>query len=470
MTEQPQQNLSVSRNLKIGLFHLGSGMADVITTGIWNRIMISDLGYAATPVGLLVSLRYFLAPLGIWAGRVSDQKLIGGYHRLFWIWLGRAMMVLSTITVGLTTAALAQGGGAVGMAGQDAGHWIVLAVSLLLFSLGSAISGSTFLALLYDRAPEHQRGRAIGIVWTFLLIGFAIGGVVFGLMLPEHKEGQGLSFTPETLQTLFVVGGLVMGGLWLVSMLGEERRESSVVSPTGRLRTRQSEYSTSVIADLKQAMSERPMRYFFWYLGLSMLFAFSQDLILEPFGGQVFGMDASHTTRFTAYWASTAILGTIIFLILSRRLKWLTNSVMSYIGVGFLIAAFAVFAIAAFAFVRPLVTIGLVLLGVGLGIWNVGTTGLMMDMSPAGRAGTFLGFWTLVVTLARGLGVSGGGIVRDVILSWSGNLQIAYGVVFATGVIGLVISLAALWQANIKAYKAQQNPAQAETVFAGAMD
>jgi BCD family chlorophyll transporter-like MFS transporter len=385
---------------------------------------------------------------------------------MFWIWLGRAMMVLSTISVGLTTAALARGGGAAGMAGQDAGHWAALAVSLLLFSLGSAISGSTFLALLYDRAPEHQRGRAIGIVWTFLLIGFAVGGFAFGRMLPEHQEGQGVSFTSETLQTVFVVGGLSMAALWFLSMLGEERRgEQPQPSAVG-----QPEYTTSVIADLKQAMGERPMRFFFWYLALSMLFAFSQDLILEPFGGQVFGMDASHTTRFTAYWASTAILGTIIFLILSRRFKSLTNSVMSYIGVGFLIAAFAVFGLAAFAFLRPLVTIGLVLLGVGLGIWNVGTTGLMMDMSPGGRAGTFLGFWTLVVTLARGIGVSGGGIVRDVALSISGNLQIAYGVVFAAGVIGLVIALYALWQANIKAYKAQQTQAQAEAIFAGAMD
>ena len=41
------QNLSVGRNLKIALFHLGSGIADVMTTGVWNRIMISDLGFAA---------------------------------------------------------------------------------------------------------------------------------------------------------------------------------------------------------------------------------------------------------------------------------------------------------------------------------------------------------------------------------------------------------------------------------------
>ncbi|NJO84089.1 MAG: hypothetical protein HC828_15745 [Blastochloris sp.] len=50
-------------------------------------------------------------------------------------------------------------------------------------------------------------------------------------------------------------------------------------------------------------------------------------------------------------------------------------------------------------------------------MWNVGTLGMMMDMSPNGRAGAFLGFWTLVVTLSRGLGVSSGGPVRDIVLA-----------------------------------------------------
>ena len=71
---EKQNGLSLLSNLKIGLFHLGSGMADVLTTGVWNRVMISDLGVAATPVSLLVSLRYFLAPLGIYSSR-SDYGL-----------------------------------------------------------------------------------------------------------------------------------------------------------------------------------------------------------------------------------------------------------------------------------------------------------------------------------------------------------------------------------------------------------
>ena len=457
------QNLTPARNMKIGLFHLGSGMADVIATGIWNRIMISDLGFSATPIGLLVALRYFLAPLGVWAGRMSDRHAIFGYRRLFWVWAGRAMMTISILALGLVTADLARGAAADGL------HWGAIIVSMLLFSLGTAFSGSTFLALIYDRSAPSQRGRAVGIVWTFLLLGFTIGGIVFGVMLPSSgtTQANGLKFTPETLQNLFIGAALILGALWFFSLVGEERRsKGSVAAAEG------SEHSTSLMADLKLAWSNRQTRFFFWYLALSMLFAFSQDLILEPFAGDVFGMEARITTRFAAYWGSMAILATVAFLFLSRRYKRLNNTVMSVIGVVVLVATFAVFALSSLAQIRGLVTPGLILLGLGLGFWNVGTLGMMMEMSPFGRAGTFLGFWTLVVTLARGIGVSGGGVVRDIALQLSGDLSLAYGSVFVIGAIGLAVSLWVLTRVKVDRFKVEQEQTATDTaaVLAGALD
>lgn len=461
MSEQESQNLSIGRNIKIGFFHLGSGMADIITTGIWNRIMISDLGFSATPIGLLVALRYFLSPLGVWAGRMSDQHAVGGYRRLFWVWLGRAMMSVSILALGLITASLARGDSA------DLVDWVIITISLLLFSLGNAFSGSTFLALIYDRTPTHQRGRAVGIVWTFLLLGFTVGGVLFGVLLPSHEEGAAaLSFSPETLQNLFVLAALILGSLWFFSLLGEERR----VQDSARAAAKPDAKPSSLREDLKLAWSERRTRFFFWYLALSMMFAFSQDLILEPFAADVFGMEARHTTRFAAYWGSMSILGTLVFLFLSRRYKRLTNTVMSNIGVVVLVVTFALFALSSFAGIRGLVTPGLILLGLGLGFWNVGTLGLMMDMSPFGRAGTFLGFWTLVVTMARGLGVSGGGVLRDIGLQLGASGEVAYGVVFVIGTIGLLISLWTLSQVHADEFTQGDQPTDAANVFAGALD
>lgn len=454
------KNLTIARNLKIGLFHLGSGMADVLATGVWNRIMITDLGYSATPIGLLVSLRYFLAPLGVWAGRMSDQHAVAGYRRLFWVWAGRVLMVLSLFVLGLTTTALARGAEATLIV------WVTITLSLLLFSLGNALSGSTFLALIYDRAADHQRGRAVGIVWTFLLMGFTVGGILFGIMLPSSETlDSGLSFTPETLQNLFVVTAMILGSLWFFSLLGEERRTPATPAQPGAAK----ESGGSAWADLRLVWQNRHTRFFLFYLTLSMFFAFAQDLILEPFAGDIFQMDAAHTTRFAAYWGSMSILGSLLFLWLSRRVKWLDNTTMSTIGVAVLAVTFLLFAFSALGAVRGLITPGLILLGLGLGLWNIGTLGLMMDMSPAARAGTFLGFWTLAVTFARGFGVSGGGIVRDVMLRLTGDLQWAYGSVFLLEFAGLLLALWMLSRVKVGNYRAAQ-PQDTAQVFAGALD
>ncbi len=461
MSERKPPELSIARNLKLGVFHLGSGMADVLATGVWNRIMVADLGYSATLVGLLTGLRYFLAPLGVWAGRYSDRHVIGGFRRLFWIWLGRAMMVLSTLALGFATAELLRAAQSDPPLPPSPALWLVIALSFILFSLGNALSGSTFLALIHDRAAPAQRGRAVGLVWTFLLLGFTLGGVFFSLMLPHDDSAGEIAFSAASLQNLFLITSLLLAAIWFFSLLGEEKRD-------GKRRLKRSGESSHLRRDLAIVWRSRPMRFFLVYLIFSMIFAFLQDTVLEPFAGQVFGMEAQVTNRFSAYWGGMAILGSFGFLYLSRRYRALTNSLMSAVGVWLLMAAYLLFALSSLGEIRALVTPGLILLGLGLGSWNIGTLGLMMDLSPDGRAGAFLGFWTLSVTFARGFGVAGGGILRDLALRLSGDHSVAYGTVFVAGCLGLTFALLALRRANLRDFALR--PPEAEVLFAGALD
>ena len=455
------KHLSMPSNLKLGLFHLGSGMADVLTTGVWNRIMISDLGFQATPIGLLVSLRYFLAPLSVWAGRMSDRTALGGYRRMFWIGLGRLMMGISMLLVGFITAQL------VGGMPSSVLVWFGLTVALGLFSLGNAFSGSTFLALIYDRTPEHQRGRAVGIVWTFLLTGFAVGGAFFGILLPSDSSVLSVNefgYSAQTLLTLFTVSSVVISLLWILSMWGAERRHVAFTP------LESSEHATSFREDMQAVLNNHPTRMFMGYLILSMLFAFSQDLILEPFAADVLNMSASVTSRFSAYWGTTAIIGSLISIVRTRRWNRFNNTLMSKYGVAVLVIAFGLFAYSAIAYTDAYMMLGLLALGIGLGMWNIGTLGLMMEMSPNGRAGTYLGFWTLVVTLARGVGVSGGGILRDLVLGVTADLAIAYGMVFIVGAVGLVASYVFLRQTDTRAFRVQASQIDTAQMIGAGLD
>jgi BCD family chlorophyll transporter-like MFS transporter len=261
---------------------------------------------------------------------------------------------------------------------------------------------------------------------------------------------------------LFIIAPLIMGVLWFFSVWREEK-PVTVVQPTAPIEKR------PFLQDLKTVWANKQTRVFFLFLALSTLFFYAQDSILEPFAGQVFGMELKQTSRFSAYWGSMTLVGIVVSLWLARRFpKSFDNVILSRWGVATLLVAFALFFLSAVAQIRGLVTINLIVMGIGLGMWTVGTLGLMMDMTRAWGAGLYLALWTVSETLARGVGVIVGGVLRDVTLTLSGSLPTAYGAVFLMEAIGFVVTLVVLSRVNVDAFQ-QQTPAP-DTVLSAAMD
>ncbi len=466
--ESAWRNLSLLRNLKIGTFHIGSSLADILASGVWNRIMIKELGFAATPIALLLALRYFLAPLSIWVGQRSDVTNWRGYRRLPYVWGGRLVMALSYVLLGVATLELAgrydpwlrdfsfdlmnitvttNPGSALG--------WLGVVTALVLFSVGSTISSTTFLSLVYDRTPAHQRTRAISVVWFFLILGFAVAGVLYSRLLPEY--------TREGFLALMLTAPAIMMGIWLFSLIGEEMPNKR------RVASRSAEQSESFWQTMKQVWASRQTRLFFLFLALTNGLFYTQDVILEPFAGTVFGMPLSTTNRFSAYWGSMTLLAIVLSLIAARRFpKRVNNMTLSRWGVILLIATFVMFACSALLYIRPLVTIALVTMGLGLGMWTVGTLGLMMAMTRAWGAGLYLALWTVASTLARGSGVALGGVLFDVALVLvGGDKAAAYGSVFLLQSIGFAGTLFIL--ARISLAEFEREAPQREVVFADSM-
>jgi MFS transporter, BCD family, chlorophyll transporter len=417
-----QKTLSTPRTIKLGLFHLGSALADVLGSGVWNRIMIEELGKAATPVGFLLALRYFMAPLAAWAGERSDYTHFRGYRRLPWVYGGRLGMILGYWLVAFSTVELVRHGDL---------WWLGIILGFVLASVGQTLSGSTFLALVSDRAPSEQRGRAVGIVWTFLLMGYAVAGVMFARMLPEYSESAFLTF--------FGVVGLIMGFIWFFTVWGEEQPQSALPTTISNLP------KANLMADLRDVLSHRSARMLSFFMLFSFVASFMQDTLLEPLGGSIFDMSVGETTRFQAYWGTMAILSSFAALYFKSRLSGHAYQRFSRWGIQTLIVAFGVLALTAYTQTESVLRPGLLVLGLGYGLWNIGTVGLMVEYSREERAGLDLGLWTVVTTICRGIGVLFGAVLFD-LLSLGLDDAAAFGGVFLVEAIFLVISLGFLNQ------------------------
>ncbi len=420
-TTEAADDLPLSTNIKIGTFHIGSALTDILGSGVWNRIMITELNYAATPVSLLLALNYFLSPLAIWAGQRSDHTNWRGYRRLPWVLGGRAMMALGFLLLVLNTIQLAET--------ESNIWWGGIVLSFALVSIGYSFSGSTYTTLIYDRAPTHQRGRAVGVVWTMLLMGFAFAGVLFSRLLPEYST--------DGLLKLFITTVAIASCLWFFSVFGEERPHAN--------RSTETTQRPSFMDDFRAVWSKPLTRLFFLYIGLSFMGAFAQEQVLEPFGGQIFDLSTGETNRFAAFWGTTALLGSVFGLYSHRRLDNFTYRRINRYGMYMLITTFVLLTMIAFvqneALIRPI----LLLFGLGLGLWNIGTWGLMVSVSAAEKAGTYFGLWTMASLLFRGGGSVIGAIIRDLSVLLTDNLTVAYGTVFA---LEAVILLAALILVN----------------------
>jgi BCD family chlorophyll transporter-like MFS transporter len=437
-------NLSVPRNLKLGTFHIGSALADVLATGVWNRIMINDLGFAATPIGLLLALRYFLAPLAMWAGVRSDQTNLRGYRRLPWVWGGRLGMIAGFLLIAVSTVELVRHGDI---------WWLGIILGFVVSSIGYSISGSTFLALVYDRAPGSQRGRAVGIVWTFLLAGYAVAGVLFSRMLPRYSESAFLQFS------LGVV--VILALIWLCALWGEEKPYST--SP----QRKPAEFQLR--AGLRDLFQQRTVRILGLFMVLSFGGAFMQDALLEPFGGEVFSLSVGETSRFQSYWGTMAILSSIAALWLYRRFSQSGYGRFTRWGVILLVVTFVWLAMTAVTAQELLLRPGLLLLGIGYGLWNIGTLGLMVEHSREQTAGFDLGIWTMLVTVCRGGAIFLGAVTFDVFHWLLGEEAAAYAIVFSLEAILLMVSLVALNQILVTAPE-RLKAAEGELILSASLD
>ena len=428
---------SLGRTLRLSSFHIGSAMGDILVTSIWNRIMISNFGIPATPVSLLIALRYLLFPISLWAGFLSDTKPLFGLRRTPYIWLGRAMMVISLPLLGLSLGRLE-------LVQTDFLGWTYATVSSLLYGVGLLISGSPFLALVRDSAPKAKQGIAISTVQTALIVFFAVVGIGFSFWMQAYDERI---FWQMALTTL--IGG---GILWYLSIAGVEKR--ILAHNKIELLSEPDGPNLALFWQTFQKIGADPRtRGFFIFLSLATAAAWAQDAILEPFGAETFNLPVSQTTRFNAYWQGATVITLIGGAYLWRKRPPETQSSITSGGLIVMFTGMALLAAATLLGQVRLLEPALLIFGGGFGVYTFGGLSLMAVMSSEKEAGLYLGLWTIAVTVFKGLGVFLGGAMRDLfLLNLALPASLAYGVVFSLEALGLLVAALILAQVNVLSF------------------
>jgi BCD family chlorophyll transporter-like MFS transporter len=428
---QVARPFSVGRIVRLSTFQIGSAMGDIFTAGVWNRIMISDFGIPAWPVGLLLALRYFMSPISLWVGNRSDTIPLWNWYRTSYIWLGRGLMLLSFPLLGASTVMLEQDTGALIA-------WSILIVSFLMYGLGTLLSGSPYLALVRDSAPPAKQGIAIGIVETALITLFPIVAIGFSRMLTRYD--------PALFWRLILFVMVVGGFFWYFSVAGAEKENRRWTL------TREVEGKVDLGKTFQMIWADGRTRIFFLFLFMATFSAWMQDNVLEPFGADVFDWRVEQTTRLTGYWGTATVVVLIASFVIWRNRRPEEGSGVTKAGLAIMALGMALLFASAFAGNTSIFLTGLVIFGAGFGLYTFGGLSLMAVMSPDPHSGAYLGLWTVAILVSKGLGTFMGGVIRDVFLAAGAQAWLAYGAIFALSAVGLLAAAGILSRLDVVSF------------------
>jgi MFS transporter, BCD family, chlorophyll transporter len=399
------ETLPLDRLLRLSLFQVSVGMAIVLLNGVLNRVMIVELGVGATIVAAMISLPLLFAPFRVLVGYRSDtHRSALGWKRVPYIWMGTllqfgglAIMPFALIVLSGDT----HGPAWVGKAGA--------ALAFLLTGVGLHTTQTAGLALATDLATPKTRPQVVALLYVMLLLGMVVSAVGFGSVLGDFSQIRLIQVIQTTALATMILN---IVALWKQESRDPSRTASSVSRPP-------------FLEVWHEFVSANRSKRYLVALGLGTTAFSMQDILLEPYGGQILQLSVGATTVLTGLLAG----GTLIAFIVAARQLQLGHAPLRLAARGALIG---VFAFAAIVFAAPLDSAlvfraGTVLIGYGGGLFSVGTLTAAMAIEVQGRFGLALGAWGAVQATAAGGGIAFGGAIRDLVstLASNGSLGVA---------------------------------------------
>jgi BCD family chlorophyll transporter-like MFS transporter len=391
-------DVPLSRLLRLSLFQVSVGMAMVLIVGTLNRVMIVELGVPASIVAVMISLPVLYAPFRTLVGFRSDtHRSALGWKRVPFIWMGTMLQFGGLAIMPFALLVLSGGGNAAAWP-----SWIgplCAGLAFLLVGAGLHTVQTAGLALATDLVPEASQPAVVGLMYVMLLLGTVVSAVIFGVLLVDFSPGRLVQVIQGAAVTTIVLN--------IVALWKQETRRPP----------RNSGAATQARPSFRDAWrrfigGDHAVRRLLAIVLGTMAFTM-QDVLLEPYGGQVLGMTVAQTTLLTATLAGGGLLG---FALASRTLgRGADPFRMAVAAVLLGIPAFGIVIAAGPLQSLPLFVAGVFLLGLGSGMFGHGTLTASMRLAPREQIGLALGAWGAAQATAAGVGVALGGIIRDLV-------------------------------------------------------
>jgi MFS transporter, BCD family, chlorophyll transporter len=388
-------DLPLPRLLRLSMFQLSVGMVLALLNGTLNRVMIVELGVPAWLVSLMVALPIVFAPLRALVGHRSDHHASAlGWRRVPYLWFG-TLMLFGALSI-LPFALLVLSGDGTGPAWV--GH-AGAAIAFLLMGAGLHTTQTAGLALATDLAPAHTRPRVVALLFVSLLVGVVGSSLGFSVLLSD--------FSPVRLVQVVQGAALLTMLLNGIALWKQEPRRPRAAAP-----------KAVRFNDAWRAFTAAPRApRLMCAVGLGTAAFNMQDILLEPYGGQILHLSVGSTSALTALLALGALAA---FALAARRLQQGSDPVrLAALGALIGVAAFA-----AVIFAEPLdepwlFRTGAVLIGLGGGLFSVATLteAMALEVPAADGAGhgLALGAWGAVQASAGGAAIALGGMLRDLL-------------------------------------------------------
>jgi len=409
--------LPLGRLLRLSLFQISVGMALVLLTGTLNRVMILELGVSAWLVALMVSLPILFAPLRALIGHRSDtHRSALGWRRVPFLWMGTLLQFGGLAIMPFALILLSgdsQGPAWIGQAGA--------ALAFLLAGAGLHTTQTAGLALATDLAPAQSRPRVVALLYVMLLVGMVGSALGFGALLADFGPVRLIRVIQGTALATMILNCVA---LWKQEARDPARTRADVPRPPFR--------------EAWQTFTrQRQAKRFLVTVGLGTAAFAMQDILLEPYGGEILGLAVGATTTLTAILAG----GTLVAFAVAARVLARGFDVHRLAAIG---ALLGVAAFSAVLFAGPLESpllfrMGTALIGFGGGLFSVGMLTAAMGFETTGATGLALGAWGAVQASAAGLGVALGGAIRDAVSAMASagvlgpaltNPSVGYGAVY----------------------------------------